>query len=168
MCCTSLQVSKGLQRPNRGRRECRSVPVHSSWVGLYVGGRAAYLASRVRAMTPAAMEAEREVPGCTRVQPRSGPRVTCTGRHNSFVSNSIYRQSFAKLSSSQQCTEASDEGIKDTLTTSPPSGTRKRTKKPFNKYLRKCEGPIFRSLHYISQSWSIFDMMTVFCTSHKI
>lgn len=167
MCCTSLQVSKGLQRPNRGRRECRSVPVHSSWVGLCVGGRA-YLASRVRAMTPAAMEAEREVPGCARVQPRSGPRVTCRGRHDSSVSNSIYRQSFAKLSSSQQCTEASDVGIKNTLTPSPPSGTRKRTKKPFNKDLRKCEGPIFKSLHCISQSWPIFDITTVFCTSHKI
>lgn len=129
MCCTSLQVSKGLQRPNRGRRECRSVPVHSTRVGLYVGGRAAYLASRVRAMTPAAMEAEREVPGCARVQPRS--EVTCTGRHDCLVSNSVYRQSFAKLSSSQQRSEAGDEGIKNTLTASPPSGARKRNEKAF-------------------------------------
>lgn len=49
-------------------------------------GRAAYLASKVRAMTPAAMEEESEVLDLARLQRRSGPSVTCRG-HQMLLAN---------------------------------------------------------------------------------
>lgn len=49
------------------------------WVCGHSVGAKAHLACRVRAITPAATEAEREEPGSGRVQPPWGARVTCAG-----------------------------------------------------------------------------------------
>lgn len=77
MCCTSLQVSEGLWKDQTGR-ETHS---HTCRLGLcgVVCGRAAYLASNVRAMTPAATEAESELSNLARLQLCFGPSVTCWG-----------------------------------------------------------------------------------------
>lgn len=94
MCCTSLQVSKGLRRPGPNRDKHHD-PITRSYLLTvpacldFVCGRAAYLASKVRAKTPAAMEEESEVPDLVRLQLRCGPNVTCRG-HQIFLAFLIF------------------------------------------------------------------------------
>lgn len=85
MCCTSLHVSRGLRKGYREKNSILSSP-HYTFDCMYVWtvcvwgvGGAAYLASKVRAMTPAAMEAARDVPDWARLQLCWGPKITCGG-----------------------------------------------------------------------------------------
>lgn len=91
MCCTSLQVREGLRKGQTERNITLPSPYHTCMDGFSVCGSAAYLASKVRAMTPAATEEEREVSGRARLQLSRGPRVTCW-RHPVSFSLSVFVQ----------------------------------------------------------------------------
>lgn len=63
------------------------------------GGGDAYLASRVRAMMPAATEEEREVSDLARLQLCRGPSVACRGHQScsALIINSVHLQDWALL-----------------------------------------------------------------------
>lgn len=87
MCCTSLQVSKGLNVQEKettcSRHPIAQIDLNMSCMYGCCYWRAAYLASKVRAMTPAATEAAREVPDWAVLQLCCGPTVTY-GRNNIY------------------------------------------------------------------------------------
>ena len=71
-----LDVPPGQRRAEKAKKKyIASLPHH--WGRRYAV--IAYLASRVRAITPAAMAAEREVSDSTRLQVSCGPSVICCG-----------------------------------------------------------------------------------------